>query len=50
MRRPIFQSVATKRSLKSTFAEPWQAVNIQSLNLTGAEASVQVRVSATQQV
>ena len=33
-----------------TFAEPWQAVNIQNLNLSGAEASVQVHVSATQQV
>jgi outer membrane cobalamin receptor len=33
-----------------TFAEPWQAVNIQSLNLTGAEASMQVRVSTTQQL
>jgi outer membrane cobalamin receptor len=33
-----------------TFAEPWQAVNIQNLNLTGAEASMQLRVSSTQQV
>jgi len=33
-----------------TFAEPWQAVNVQNLNLTGAEASVQIHVSATQQV
>jgi outer membrane cobalamin receptor len=33
-----------------TFAEPWQAVNIQNLNLSGAEASVQLHVSATQQV
>jgi outer membrane cobalamin receptor len=33
-----------------TFAEPWQAVNVQNLNLAGAEASVQIHVSATQQV
>jgi outer membrane receptor protein involved in Fe transport len=33
-----------------TFAEEWQAVNIPSLNLTGAEASAQLRLSATQQV
>jgi outer membrane cobalamin receptor len=33
-----------------TFAEPWQAVNIGSLNLTGAEAGVQMRIGATQQV
>jgi iron complex outermembrane receptor protein len=33
-----------------TFAEKWQAVNVQNLNLTGAEASAHLRLSATQQL
>ena len=33
-----------------TFAEPYQAVNIQNLNLTGAEASLRLRLFATQQL
>jgi len=35
---------------KTQLTMPWQAVNVQNLNLTGAEASAQIRVSATQQV
>jgi outer membrane receptor protein involved in Fe transport len=33
-----------------TFGEPWQAVNIQNLNITGAEATVQLRLTSNQQV
>jgi outer membrane cobalamin receptor len=33
-----------------TFAEPWQAVNIQNLNITGAEATARLRLTATQQL
>jgi len=33
-----------------TFAEPYQAVNIQNLNITGAEASVRLNLSSTQQL
>jgi outer membrane cobalamin receptor len=33
-----------------TFAEKWQAVNVQNLNLTGAEASVRLRLNSTQQL
>jgi outer membrane cobalamin receptor len=33
-----------------TFAEPWQAINIQNLNITGAEATVRLRLNSTQQL
>ena len=33
-----------------TFAEPYQAVNIQNLNITGAETSLRLRVTSTQQL
>jgi outer membrane receptor protein involved in Fe transport len=33
-----------------TFAEPWQAVNIQNLNITGAEATVHLRLTNNQQL
>jgi outer membrane cobalamin receptor len=33
-----------------TFAEPWQAINIQNLNITGAEATARLRLSSTQQL
>jgi outer membrane cobalamin receptor len=33
-----------------TFAEPYQAVNIQNLNITGAEASAHLRLTSTQQL
>ena len=33
-----------------TSAEKWQAVNVANLNLTGAEASMQVRLNSTQQL
>jgi outer membrane cobalamin receptor len=33
-----------------TFAEPYQAVNIQNLNITGAETTLRLRLSATQQL
>ncbi|HEX4577689.1 MAG TPA: TonB-dependent receptor [Edaphobacter sp.] len=33
-----------------TFAEPWQAINIQSLNITGAEATVRLRLTTNQQL
>jgi outer membrane cobalamin receptor len=33
-----------------TFAEPWQAVNIQDLNITGAEATVRLRLTNNQQL
>ena len=33
-----------------TFAEPWQAVNIQNLNITGSEATARLRLSSTQQL
>ena len=34
----------------ATFAEPYQAVNIQNLDITGAETSLRLRVAATQQL
>jgi outer membrane cobalamin receptor len=33
-----------------TFAEPWQAINIQNLNITGAEATARLRLNANQQL
>jgi outer membrane cobalamin receptor len=33
-----------------TFAEPYQAVNIQNLNITGAETTLRLRLSETQQL
>ncbi|MEI9980988.1 MAG: TonB-dependent receptor [Edaphobacter sp.] len=33
-----------------TFAEPWQAINIQNLNITGAEASLRLRLTSSQQL
>jgi outer membrane cobalamin receptor len=33
-----------------TFAQPWQAVNIQNLNITGAEATARLRLTANQQL
>jgi outer membrane cobalamin receptor len=33
-----------------TFAEPYQAVNIQNLNITGAETTLRLRLTATQQL
>jgi iron complex outermembrane receptor protein len=33
-----------------TFAEPWQAINIQNLNITGAEATVRLRLANNQQL
>ncbi|WP_260736250.1 TonB-dependent receptor plug domain-containing protein [Tunturiibacter lichenicola] len=33
-----------------TFAEPYQAVNIQNLNITGAEATARLRLTTTQQL
>jgi outer membrane cobalamin receptor len=33
-----------------TFAEPYQAVNIQNLNITGAESTLRLRLSDTQQL
>jgi outer membrane cobalamin receptor len=33
-----------------TFAEPWQAINIQNLNITGAEATVRFRLTNNQQL
>jgi outer membrane cobalamin receptor len=33
-----------------TFAEPWQAINIQNLNITGAEATARLRLTANQQL
>jgi outer membrane cobalamin receptor len=33
-----------------TFAEPYQAVNIQNLNLTGAETTLRLRLTTTQQL
>src|SRR5205807_9214974 len=32
-----------------THAEPWQAINIQNLNITGAEATVRLRLDNNQQ-
>ena len=32
-----------------THAEPWQAINIQNLNITGAEATVRLRLTNNQQ-
>jgi outer membrane cobalamin receptor len=33
-----------------TFAEPWQAINIQNLNITGAEATARLRLTNNQQL
>jgi outer membrane cobalamin receptor len=33
-----------------TFAEPWQAINIQNLNITGAEATLRLRLTSNQQL
>ncbi len=33
-----------------TFAEPWQAINIQNLNITGAEATARLRLISSQQL
>ena len=33
-----------------TASEPWQAINIQNLNITGAEATVHLRLTSTQQL
>jgi outer membrane cobalamin receptor len=33
-----------------TSVQPWQAVNIQNLNITGAEASVRLRLTSSQQL
>ena len=33
-----------------TFAEPYQAVNIQNLNITGAETTLRLRLTTTQQL
>ena len=33
-----------------TFAEPWQAINIQTLNITGAEATARLRLTTNQQL
>ena len=33
-----------------TFVEPWQAINIQNLNITGAEATLQLRVTTNQRL
>jgi iron complex outermembrane receptor protein len=33
-----------------TFAEPWQAINVQRLNITGAEASIRLRLTNNQQL
>ena len=33
-----------------TFAEPYQAVNIQNLNITGAESTLRLRLSSSQQL
>jgi outer membrane cobalamin receptor len=33
-----------------TFAEPWQAINIQNLNITGAEATARLRLTGEQQL
>ena len=33
-----------------TLAEPWQAVNVQALNITGAETTLRLRLSDTQQL
>ncbi len=33
-----------------TFAEPWQAINIQDVNITGAEATARLRLTANQQL
>jgi len=41
------QSLATDAL---TFAEPWQAVNIQNLDITGAETTLRLRLSSTQQL
>jgi outer membrane cobalamin receptor len=43
----------SKQALASpalTFAEPYQAVNIQDLNITGAETTLRLRLSSTQQL
>jgi iron complex outermembrane receptor protein len=41
------QSLATPAL---TFAEPYQAVNIQNLNITGAETTLRLRLTSTQQL
>ena len=41
------QSLATDAL---TFAEPWQAVNIQNLDITGAETTLRLRLTDTQQL
>jgi outer membrane cobalamin receptor len=33
-----------------TFAEPWQAINIQNLNITGAEATARLQLTTNQQL
>jgi outer membrane receptor protein involved in Fe transport len=33
-----------------TFAEPWQAINIPNLNITGAEATLRLRLTTNQQL
>ena len=33
-----------------TASEPWQAINIQNLNITGAEATARLRLTANQQI
>ncbi len=33
-----------------TFAEPWQAINIPNLNITGAEATIRLRLTNNQQL
>jgi outer membrane receptor protein involved in Fe transport len=35
---------------KHSLAAPWQAVNVQGFDLTGAEASLRIRLTATQQL
>jgi outer membrane cobalamin receptor len=37
-------------TLTLTASEPWQAINIQNLNITGAEASARLRLSPNQQI
>jgi iron complex outermembrane receptor protein len=37
-------------TLTLTASEPWQAINIQNLNITGAEATLHLRLTSTQQL
>src|ERR1700723_1145476 len=37
-------------TLNITASEPWQAINIQNLNITGAEATARLRLTANQQI